>query len=1779
MDTLELIGQTGAEVLRQYRSNTDADGGTARFLLDQLNGDQVAAILRSILADAELKAAFHIQIPRTLVEGENLPEEVLTDEKTVHLRHATIDKFGLILASTNDDQGQSLQDITKLGATDLKEKVELWVSVASSGLNLPNEQIQQWKAALWGLQAAMQCSLEQFAAYIQQTRQRASSEGVPIVVALGWALPALKLPRDSSYFESIAEKSRTAKTKWQKQYQDAKTKRACFLAKESPTRKPIEEQELRVAFEKVKEDLTATVCTAIESFITSGAGWNDEAAHLAEFEWQQDNIRTIFSGIRTQKLDLIGTTKQFFQDEYPESLTESEVQYLDALKKRGLKEPRDEDQEFYERHRNELEAEKTLKTKWDKFVYGQPIECTDFLIGVVEAIERVFQQAPTDVLPRKLTISTHRPQSKKRWLDLNCHVGVYFCTRYRGLEKLTQPFINWDAGWLFKYDELVEQEKQKKKNNLSESIAKAATEIKFYVDLSVGTEGSANYEKAQTQIIWRCNPNAIGLELNDDLTRLSAKDKPLQLGTVSRELSNKKGRLQGLALADVGTLMGVFRQNKGSLVAAYKKESDLQQIITQNIKKAVKEGRLSQPNGDLVASKFSSFTADYLSALKKWLTEGISSLLLVNQVNSYEDLLDTVKKIAKGDGNRTEIIEPIMKVGCVFVERGDPAVIIPPWHPLRMAAIAIKARQVAGLIRHILAAPTVDFGDARLFFRDHKEELKHPYYPEITIGYKNRQPLLLATSDTTNDYSLLERPVRDHLSHETNEDPEYASDKLIGIIQKYLDLLPHERTNLSVALYNCDSIKLPQVMVNKLTDLSDDQQEARCQVILRHRDTEKLSDLYRQLVEVADSDPESFVASEVARDFIARLRIGVKADSIPTGDSKDGKFADIVFLQDVIARHAIEYWPPAPLSASPPKLIEHVPPRWSRKRPAANDDEKSVVYLVCPSQPTVGQAYLDLAYSVIKTEDVPTDEHFLPARQISFKNDATQNVLTEVHRLGEWVVNYDELVDRRQLVNQNIRVIRYQQSRTDKQNLIVSSNSQLNLLHVLVRRRLEYLHLQLNESDLASLTSRLIDDANALSGDIVLRAAKSGHFASELVGVALSKKLIESEFGQHNPIGWYFLDDYASWLGEKEGQIADILAMSPCVVDGNRILRVIISESKYVDASGLAEAKKTSQKQLRDTVERIVSALFLTPGRLDRDLWLSRLGDLLLTGIDIRSSSDIPIEQWRDAIRSGYVSIDVRGYSHIFISGPSDADIDCEQTPITKVENCIQEVFNRERVQQLVLAYHKDTSMTVVREQLGPHKPWEQSNPKPPAARVQWIANFASEQFESDTTSSPDNIDPEDGPGHDGGFDGGQGGPPDQTPPDEPPAKAKPVVTPAKPDETGWSNKDMLQWLAKTEQTAGSSAEDEAWLTKLVDSLTLALRSYNFQARVLGKRLTPNAALVRLKGSDLLTVEDVDKKTSQLLTTHGINVINVAGQPGEVIVSCGRPQRETLSLRNVWSRRKINRLDSGLNLSFVIGVKELDNEILYLNLAGPFEGQQQHAPHTLIAGATGSGKSVLVQNLLLDICATNSERLVGIYLIDPKFGVDYTHLEELPHLRGGIIVEQKKAIEVMEFLATEMERRYALFKEHKAKDLTSYNISVSTDARLPALFLVHDEFAEWMLIDEYKEAVSSAVQRIGVKARAAGIYLIFAAQRPDANVLPVQLRDNLGNRLILRVESIGTSEIALGQKGAERLLGRGHLAARLTNEPQLIFAQVPILTDSELVHVTQILSSKKAPVS
>jgi S-DNA-T family DNA segregation ATPase FtsK/SpoIIIE len=1759
VNAFEILGAVGAASLRERLTGLSGVDGVARFMLDRLTGEQVAAVVHALLRDAQTASQIFIAVPRPLVEGFGLPEAVITDERTVNLRHAECDRPALLLANTDDDQGTSLQEITLLGAKQLNEEPSLWVQAASGGLGVPEGQLAIWEAALRGLAAAEDWSLYQIATYVALTRRAVEEESKPLLEALGWALPGLQLPRDSGYFLSVRPKDQQSAARWKKLFDKLVADRRPLLVKQRPPRQVIEAEELRTQFETVRDDIPPAAHSVIEAFISTPPSWRPEAAALAELEWEADGVLQVFSGLRQKKTSLPEETIQFFEFELPDRLSAADKEYLNQFKEvKSHKEPRDDDRDFFEAHREELGQDRSLRAKWERFIFGRPIECTDLLDGLLRALERLYGQAGALGAVRSLEIRTAR-RTRTQWLELNADVATAFALRYRGLPALMGTSIKWDTPHLFEFEEVLERAAKRKRYRRNVSTSRTSLQIKLDITLKVGDGAMA--DRTTVQLIWMGRPDVIGLELRDDLERLVKR--PLTRSSVARQPVSRKGALQAVSLNDVATLQPAYRQDSGSLIPRSDAVEDVGKSFPRALKAAATAGRLSSEGVGAITTAWNDFAESYGAAINSWRAVGFADPGHLEQAERYGELLRVLTQHAPGDLNRQQLWEPILAIGCVAITGAAPSAIIAPWHPLRLAASAVKARGVAGLAAHLLSAAEVNFGDSRLFFADLRAELVHPYYPEIAVGYQGTEPVLLAETSTVNDYSLMERPVRDPAEAATDVDPGEAARQIRGLLERYLDLQPHERSNLSIMLYNCDAAGLPLATVNALGSVHDED-EMHCNVLVRHRDRPKLSRIYGELLERSEGDPDALVVSETSRNFMSKLRIGVMLDG-GAGPSPDHRSVDVAFLHDVVSRQAKEAWFSVPTPNAPPSLLDHVPARWSYRRVTAEDELKATNFLACPRQPAAGWAYLDAVAAVARRQSHNAAEHVLPARQISFQDQGLKTMFDEVHGMAEWVATYDDLLDKRQLAAQGINVIRYRRQRTHGRNMIVSSTSELRILHVLVRRRLSELNLGLPEDRLSALAQRMIDDACRISGDIVLRAAKRGVSAGELVGLVLSRALVAEELGAQATVAWFLLDDYAEWLGQREQGIADILALSVGEDStGSPTLRAVVTEAKYVGADNAAEARRTSKQQLRHTVQRIEEALFGDPGRLDRDLWLSRIADLLLDGTTALGQSSA-LEAVRDGIRRGATSIDLRGYSHIFVAGPAEVGASGgEQEPLPDIRHGLQEVFARDQLRNLIKAYEARTPLNAVRCGLGELRPWDEATFRSPAPRVNWTSRPMAELSQPVAIEPPTGLDRRPDALRAVAPVAAEPGPDEaRRRPGEPSAPALvvagPVATPPAPA------RDMASLIeSRALQHLSASAADEAWLESTAQKLRTALLGYGLQAKILGTRLTPNAALIRFMGSDRLRVQDLEARQSALLTTHGLRLVAVSPLPGEIVVAVSRPQRETVSLWDVWARRELNRNAAGLNTSFVLGLRELDGEILYLNLGSAFGGAQQHEPHTLVAGATGSGKSVLIQGIILDIAATNPSALAQIILIDPKMGVDYSAVERLPHIQRGIVVDQDRAKDELERLVGEMERRYELFRTHGVRDLRAFNLAASPTDRLPMLFLVHDEFAEWMLTEDYKDAVATNVQRLGVKARAAGIHLIFAAQRPDVNVMPMQLRDNLGNRLILKVASIGTSEIALGMKGAESLLGLGHLAARLNGEPGIVFAQAPFLSDEDI---------------
>lgn len=1748
MKSLDIIGKVAAKYLTDRITEDEGDSGTARYVLDCMTAEQTAAVAKEILSNNTLYQQIDIKLPRHFLESYGLPDELLTIERATYFRNAECNKSALLIANIGDDEEQSLKELVPIGQPQLMAHPDLWVASASTGLSLPEDHLKWWRQALKGLIEAKPLSLTQLSDYIAATREAIKAEGMPIRTALGYAQPVLRLPRDSHYFDTLNDKNSGHLHRWRKLFGEAFKKRGCYLLKQTPTQSLLDEETLRTSYEKVKESsIPEEYQPTAELFIGAPSGWNQEAISLANCEWEF--VKPLFDGLKREKFNLGKETRRFYEEWDITLLTDDEIDYLERLEKRRATQADEEDEQFYSSRRNELKELPKLKNRWDNFIYGSPIESEDFIAGIAQCLQALFDQ---DFSSGKRRLAIGSDKCNVRDLkQINRDAGLHFAFRYKGLRDLFGKSVTWEMGELPNYA-LKEEEWRtgKRKYKPNRSVAKAALQIKFYLNLEVETPQGTT-ESYSKQLIWKFNPNAISSEMHEDWGRLARSVQKYKSGIQScnahRESVSGKGRFQSIDLQDVRTLLPTYDKDRGSLVAVYDKQKDINKVWLNNLQEASKSNRIKAETADQLEREFNDFSNKYAQAITEFYSYGLGATdELLAQHSAYTRLLKSICTNAKGDTNREMLLRPLLEIGSVPVEGGPVTSITAPWHPLRMAAIANKALQVSGLVKHLIKADSVFFGDTKLYFEELDNELKHPFYPEIVLGWMKTRPELLVLTDHHLDYSLHEPSVATVDDYaDTNENPSGSASRIIDIMKRYLALHPHEQANLSVVLYNCDSARLPQAIVEKVQELHETDDDLRCEVKLRHREGSKLRDLYERIIENSDGDADSFVASEATRDFMARLRIGIMADQAPVPEEADGPPTDVVFLQDVIARHAELEWYTE--DATPVSWAEWVPSRWSRRRPAASDDLKSVVYLCCPVASKEGWDYLTSVTTFFKGDwDGDESRRLLPARQLNFNDPETKSIFQEIHNLGNWVVNYDELLDRRQLVNQHVKVIRYRQTDTQGRNMLISSNCSTSLLRRMVEHRLRSLNLELSEDDLSALATRFIDDANQVSGDLVLRAAKRGRNASELIGVVLSKYLIKQEIGQDQMFGWYFLDDYADWLGQPEEHIADILALSPEVAeDGSRRLAVVISESKYIDHAGLSSKRKESQKQLRQTVDRIEKALFGDPGRLDRDIWLGRFSDMVLNGIQFPANEHPELSKLRRAIRDGECSIYLRGYSHVFVSGPVDSAECSEMVNVAETENSYQEVYSRSKLRELILSYWNSSDPSAVRQEVAEQDIWSEKAYQRPMDRVKTLIK----KEESGAARDKQEVAKED----------------TQVPlvRDE---SVVTVDTSASVDEKSIMPKQASSDSVTRADIGGAASllpaseasvdteVDRKWLKSIESRTKSALQQFQLQSKLIESTLTPNAALLKFQGSANLTVDHVLKRQSQFLTTHRLNLISVRAEPGIVSLAVSRDSRRVLKLQEAWNEWAPD-CDNG-NQEIVVGVKEDDGSLLVYS-------PRRHAPHALIAGSTGSGKSVLTQNIILSLAATNTPSQAKIIIIDPK-QVDYLAFSNLPHVEGGIIDEQARAIDTLNGLIDEMDRRYALLKDHRVNNIFSLYKKENASEKPPVLWVIHDEFAEWMMTDEYKEAVSKVVSRLGVKARAAGIFLIFAAQRPDNTVMPMQLRSNLGNRMILKVDSEGTSEVSLGEKGAERLLGKGHMCAKLDGENGLIYSQVPFLSEEEI---------------
>ncbi len=354
-------------------------------------------------------------------------------------------------------------------------------------------------------------------------------------------------------------------------------------------------------------------------------------------------------------------------------------------------------------------------------------------------------------------------------------------------------------------------------------------------------------------------------------------------------------------------------------------------------------------------------------------------------------------------------------------------------------------------------------------------------------------------------------------------------------------------------------------------------------------------------------------------------------------------------------------------------------------------------------------------------------------------------------------------------------------------------------------------------------------------------------------------------------------------------------------------------------------------------------------------------------------------------------------------------------------------------------------------------------------------------------------------------------------------------------------------------------------LTEVATRLQKTLYSFGVQAKVENVSVGPAITRYELKPAEGVRVSKIANLADDIALNLAAETIRIeAPIPGKQAVGIEVPntEKETVHFRDVVESEAFQ--DSKSKLSVALG-KDVAGNMEIADIA--------KMPHALIAGATGSGKSVCINTLITSIIYKAKPSEVKFVMVDPKV-VELSVYNGIPHLLIPVVTDPKKAAGALAWAVQEMDNRYNLFAQKGVRDLKGYNALVEKEdgvGKLPQIVIIIDELADLMMVAA--KEVEDSICRLAQKARAAGMHLIIATQRPSVDVITGIIKANIPSRIAFAVSSQVDSRTILDQVGAEKLLGKGDMLFYPSGAPKPVRVQGAFVSDDEVEKIVSFVKS------
>ena len=404
------------------------------------------------------------------------------------------------------------------------------------------------------------------------------------------------------------------------------------------------------------------------------------------------------------------------------------------------------------------------------------------------------------------------------------------------------------------------------------------------------------------------------------------------------------------------------------------------------------------------------------------------------------------------------------------------------------------------------------------------------------------------------------------------------------------------------------------------------------------------------------------------------------------------------------------------------------------------------------------------------------------------------------------------------------------------------------------------------------------------------------------------------------------------------------------------------------------------------------------------------------------------------------------------------------------------------------------------------------------------------------------------------------------------PAKPEPVKEPTAlvaVSDPDWKMPSVDLLEKKQSPADAGNIQQNAYIIKST------LAEFGIDVEMEGANVGPRVTQYTMKPPAGVNLSKILARDKELALNLAVDKIRIeAPIPGTRSVGVEIPNARSadVRMRSVLDSPEWKKTDNPL--AFAVG-KDISGHAVIANLA--------KMPHLLIAGTTGSGKSVMTNTLISSLLYRNSPSDMKLIIVDPK-QVEMAQYQDIPHLLAPIITQTDKALSAMKWAVGEMERRYTLMAEEKVKNIGDYNAKIASapdgdekkGSKMPYIVIVIDEMADLMMMAG--KDLEMLIVRIAQKGRAAGIHLVLATQRPEVKVITGLIKANIPGRIAFAVGSQMDSRIMLDQGGAEKLLGKGDmllLTTEMMGKPRRI--QGAFASDKDINAVTDFLRAQRPP--